>query len=74
MEKYKKKYEISVVVTYYNESHNIKKTIEQLIKQSYKPSEIILINSDSTDKTFEIIQKKISYLSKKYNICHHCYL
>ena len=68
MEKYKKKYEISVVVTYYNESHNIKKTIEQLIKQSYKPSEIIFINSDSTDKTFEIIQKKISYLSKKYNI------
>jgi len=68
MNKYKKKYKISVIVTYYNENYNIEKTIDQILKQSYRPNEIILINSDSTDKTFEIIEKKIKYINKKYNI------
>jgi len=63
-----KKYKISVVVTYHNENYNIEKTLHQLFKQTYKPSEIIFINSDSTDFSYEILQKKIKQLRLKYNI------
>ena len=68
MKNYKKKNKISVIVTYYNEDNNIKKTIDQLLKQSCRPGEIIFISSESTDKTFEIIEKKIKYIKNKYNI------
>ena len=63
-----KKYKISLVITYHNENYNIKKTLDQLLKQTYKPSEIIFINSDSTDFSYEILQKEIKQLRLKYNI------
>ena len=63
-----KKYKISLVITYHNENYNIEKTLDQLLKQTYKPSEIIFINSDSTDFSYEILQKEIKQLRLKYNI------
>jgi len=58
--------ELSVVVPYYNERKVIKNTFKSLINQSYKPYEILFINSSSTDSSFNIIEKLI--LSYKGNI------
>lgn len=63
-----KKYKISVIVTYHNENYNLEKTLDQLLNQTYKPSEIIFINSESTDKSYEFLKEKIKQLKKKYSI------
>ena len=63
-----KKYKISVIVTYHNENYNLEKTLDQLLKQTYKPREIIFINSESTDKSYEVLKNKIKHLKIKSSI------
>ncbi|WP_414549622.1 glycosyltransferase [Anabaena sp. CCY 0017] len=46
---------ISVIIPVYNGEKTIKETIESVLKQTYINLEVIVINSDSTDSTLEII-------------------
>jgi|TARA_B110000008_G_C16926164_1_gene546797 glycosyltransferase involved in cell wall biosynthesis len=47
--------DISLVIPYYNESSTISKTLNLIDNQSFKPKEVIFINSSSTDNSSEII-------------------
>ncbi len=58
MEKNNKK-KISIIIPYHNEEKNIIKTIKKIQKQSYKNFEVLLINSSSTDTSFQIINNYI---------------
>jgi len=51
--------DISVIIPYYNESDTIKITLDLLNKQTYKPKEVIFVNSSSTDQTSNVIDKWI---------------
>lgn len=68
--------DISVVIPYYNESSTIKTTLELIKDQTYKPKEVIFINSSSTDDSSEIIDlwiggqsanNKVKYLNINSN-------
>ncbi|MDR1391897.1 MAG: glycosyltransferase [Clostridiales bacterium] len=48
---------VSVVIPVYNGSGLIEKSIESVLKQSYKNFELIVVNDGSTDNTFEILKK-----------------
>jgi len=47
--------DISVVIPYYNESSTIATTLSLIGGQSYKPKEVIFVNSSSTDSSSGII-------------------
>ena len=51
---------ISVVIPTYNRKKYIKRAIDSVIRQSYKPFEIIVIDDGSTDGTYELIKKSYS--------------
>ncbi len=53
---------ILIIIPVFNEENNIEKCIDSILHQTYKVSNIILVNDGSTDKTLE----KINFLSKKY--------
>lgn len=61
----------SVVVTTCNEEESIGKLLESLVKQSLKPNEIVIVDSESSDKTVELIKEfnqdviNIKLISKK---------
>ncbi len=60
---------ISLVIPYYNEGSEVIKTIKFILKEDYLPREIILVNSNSTDNTFFIINKFLTNIKlKKINI------
>jgi glycosyltransferase involved in cell wall biosynthesis len=59
-------YKISLIVPYFNESSTIVKTLNLLKSQTYLPKEILLINSSSTDDTYN----KINIWIKKKNLKH----
>jgi len=48
---------ISIVVTVYNKEKFIENTLNSIINQTDSPSEIIIINDGSTDRSLEIINK-----------------
>ncbi len=48
---------VSIIVTVYNTEKYVEKCIISIINQTYKNTEIILIDGGSTDKTSEICQK-----------------
>ncbi|NMB83871.1 glycosyltransferase family 2 protein [Candidatus Roizmanbacteria bacterium] len=48
---------VSAIVAAYNEERYIGRCIESLLKQSYQPLEIIVVDDGSKDKTREIIKK-----------------
>ena len=57
---------VSVLIPARNEEVNIKRCIYSLIDQSYKNLEIIILDDDSSDQTFEIAQelaKKFQFIS-----------
>lgn len=55
----KKNYKISVIVPYFNEENKILKTLNNLKNQTYRNFEVILIDSNSTDNTFNIVNNWI---------------
>ncbi len=58
---------ISVVIPVYNGAKTIKETIESVLQQTYSNFELIVINSDSTDKTLEIVSSIQDQRIKIYN-------
>lgn len=54
---------ISIVIPTYNEASNIKKLVEEIFK-FYKNSEVIIVDDNSPDKTWEVAGK----LNKKFNV------
>ena len=48
---------VSIVMTTYNRSHLIRKSIESLLQQTYKNIEIIIVDNGSTDNTPEILKE-----------------
>lgn len=48
---------VSIIVPVYNQSNNICKCIDSLLKQTYTNIEIIIINDSSNDNTFEKLKK-----------------
>lgn len=51
---------ISVVVPYYNEHHCLSYLLDQLAAQTLPPTEVILVNSSSTDHSSKLIDEWIS--------------
>jgi glycosyltransferase involved in cell wall biosynthesis len=56
---------ISVILSCYNSSLHLKKSIESILSQTFKDFEFIIINDGSSDNTLQIIQ---SYASKDERI------
>ena len=54
---------VSVILSVYNSENTIKKSIESLVNQTYKDIEILIIDDNSTDKTFELCKE----YEKKHN-------
>lgn len=48
---------ISVVVPLYNKSHNIKKTLNSILSQSFQKIEIIVVNDGSTDGSADVVRE-----------------
>lgn len=55
---------ISVIITTKNEEKNIENCIRSILEQTYKNTEIIIVDNDSTDKTKEIARQ---YADKVFN-------
>jgi len=64
-------HKITVVTVSFNCENTIKKTMESVLKQTYKEIEYILIDGASTDNTLSIIKSfkddRIKYISEKDN-------
>ena len=48
--------DISVIIPYHNEAETILTTLDLLHRQTFAPQEVILVDSASTDKSYDIIQ------------------
>ena len=48
---------VSLGIPLYNESEFLEETLDSLLNQTYKEIEIIAIDNNSTDKSFEILKK-----------------
>lgn len=55
---------ISIIVPIYNSEKYLKKSIESILKQTYKNIEIIIVNDGSTDKSESIIQEFLAIDSR----------
>ena len=52
----KKKFEISVLFSFYNNQHTIKKSLKSILFQTHKNFEIIICSDGSTDKSDQIVK------------------
>lgn len=52
----KAEFEVSVIIPAYNEESNIKKVIESAFNQTIPPKKVIVIDDNSTDKTYEVCE------------------
>ena len=57
----------SVIITTYNSSHYIDKTIKSVTKQNFKDYEIILVDDCSDDGTIDLVKKNYSNIIKIFS-------
>lgn len=53
----KDKYSLSVIVPVYNAEDTIKRCLESILSQTYKDFEVILVDDESTDKSFALCEE-----------------
>ncbi len=56
---------VSVIICAKNEAKNLSTNLDRILTQSYHSFEVLVVDDDSTDKTYEVLleyQKKYSYL------------
>lgn len=58
------KSKVSVITVVYNDYRNIKKTIDNVAKQTYDNIEYIIVDGNSTDGTKDIIKENEKYITK----------
>lgn len=61
---------INIIMPVYNESAILEKTLKSFVKQTYRPSKLIIVNDNSTDRSQEIIDdftSKYSFISSVFN-------
>ena len=61
---------VSVVIPVYNGEKFIKQAVESVLNQSYKNTQIVIVNDCSTDKTEEVVFKNFKDLINKKIIYH----
>lgn len=52
---------VSVIVPMHNGERFISRCIESILNQSYKKIELIIVDDNSTDASYKIIEKYYSY-------------
>jgi len=68
-----KSYRVSIIIPAYNEEKNIELAIKSAFNQTLKPRQVIVIDDNSTDKTYEIcknsknIYKNLKVIRQKEN-------
>ncbi len=55
---------VSIVIPAYNEEKSIERTIKSLMNQTYRDVEIIVVDNNSKDKTFEIASKYVKTINE----------
>lgn len=60
--------DISVIIPYHNESKTIETTLTLLVNQTRLPKEVILVNSTSTDDSYNVVQNWIENNARKYGV------
>lgn len=59
---------ISVIIPTYNSAHLIRRTLESVINQTHQNFEIIIVDADSTDRTFQVIHGFAKHIAHVYFI------
>lgn len=56
---------ISVIIPVYNHAHTLKKCIEGIFRQTYRPLEVIVVNDGSTDNFEEAVKECLALTEKE---------
>jgi len=59
---------ISIIVPTYNRAHTIQRSVDSILRQTYKNYEIIIVDDGSTDETKKVLSK---YSDKRIRIIYH---
>jgi glycosyltransferase involved in cell wall biosynthesis len=63
-------FKVSVIVPVYNAEEYIGNTLDSIINQDFNSFELIIIDDGSTDRSMEIINKKLSLSAMDYKVIH----
>lgn len=59
---------VSLIITTFNEENNIQTLFDSIREQTEKPDEIIIVDSESKDKTVSIAEKELKKMKVKHKI------
>lgn len=57
---------ISIIIPVYNHAHTLKKTIEDIFRQTYRPLEVIVVNDGSTDDFETVADECIQFVQTHF--------
>ncbi len=57
---------ISIIIPVYNHAHTLKKTIEDIFRQTYRPLEVIVVNDGSTDDFETVADECIDFVQTHF--------
>ncbi|MCQ2289398.1 MAG: glycosyltransferase family 2 protein [Muribaculaceae bacterium] len=48
---------ISIIIPVYNRAHIVERTLDSVLKQSYRPLQVVLVDNDSSDDTLDVLER-----------------
>ena len=62
---------VSICIPLYNNASTIEETVRSVISQTYRPLELVIVDDNSTDNSYDVVNSILAELPENLDVLRH---